>query len=366
MKLSINKEQLVKGIQIVQNIISPKSNLPILSYLLLETHNNKDICITTTDLDIGITCELPANIEEVGTVVLLAKKFGDIIKEFPEDIISINTRKNNLTLIESESKQCQFKLMGLPYEEFPKLPKFTNQEIIKINQDEFKQMLSLVSFAVSYDETRYVLNGILCQIQKDNISLAATDGKRLAFYQKKLLQEVNKNIEIIIPIKTIHELNRNLTSEGEILLGIGTNQILLDFGKIQIISRLIEGEFPDYKQIIPPSSPAKIKINREQFLLAIRRASLLATPDYQAVKLEVFKNKLVISKSTPDIGESREELLCEYAGKDMVIGFNPHYLIDVLKNLEDESVWFEITDSEKPGVIRSNGYTYLVLPMRLA
>ncbi|MBU1871781.1 MAG: DNA polymerase III subunit beta, partial [Candidatus Omnitrophica bacterium] len=352
----------VKGIHTVQNVISQKSNLPILSYLLIEARED-NIHLTTTDLDIGITCEIPANIEEAGMIVLPAKKFGDIIKEFPDNTINIETRKNNLTII--NSKQCQFKLMGLPFEEFPKLPKFTNQEIIKFRQDELKKMLSLISFAVSYDETRYILNGILCQIEKDNISLVATDGKRLAFYQSKLLQGVNKSIEMIIPVKAIHELNRNLSEEGELLLGIGSNQILLDFGKTQIISRLIEGEFPDYKQIIPSVSPNKIKIDREQLLLAIKRASLLVTPDYQAVKLEVLKNKLVISKSTPDVGESREELTCEHTGKDMIIGFNPNYLIDVLKNLEDETIELEMSDSEKPGVIRSNGYIYIVLPMRL-
>ncbi len=362
MKLTVNKEDLVKGIQTVQNVITTKSNLPILSYLLLETHDSS-VYLTTTDLDIGITQEISANIEEPGVIVLPAKKFGDIIKEFPQDTININTRKNNLTII--ETKQCQFKLMGLPHEEFPKLPKFTNQEIIKIDQDDFKEMLSLVSFAVSNDETRYILNGILCQIENDIINLITTDGKRLAFYQKKLAQGINKPIEIIIPIKTIHELNRNLTEEGQMLLGVGTNQILLDLGKTQIVSRLIEGEFPDYKQVIPPASPNKIKINREQFLLAIKRASLLATPDYQAIKLEVFKNRVAISKSTPDVGESHEELPCEYGGKDMMIGFNPHYLIDVLKNLEDEIIELEVTDSEKPGVIRTNGYIYIVLPMRL-
>ena len=362
MKLTINKEDLVKGIQVTQNIISQKSTLPILSYLLFET-NNTSIHLSTTDLNIGITHEIPAHIEESGSIILPAKKFGDIIKEFPDDTININTKKNNLTLI--ENKQCQFKLMGLPYEEFPKLPKFPNQEIIKINQYDLKNILSLVSFAVSYDETRYILNGILCCITKDIISLIATDGKRLAFCQQKLNQGINKTIEIIVPIKTIHELNRNLIDEGQILLGIGTNQILLDLGKTQIISRLIEGEFPDYKQVIPPISPNKIKIEREQFLLAIKRASLLATLDYQAIKLETTKNRLVVSKSTPDVGESREELTCEYTGKDMMIGFNPDYLMDVLKNLKEEVVEFETTDSDKPGVIRTNGYTYIVLPMRL-
>jgi len=362
MRLVVKKENLVKGNQVVQNIITQRSNLPILSYVLIETHNSS-MFLTTTNLDIGITHEIPVQIEESGTIILPARKFNDIIKELPEDTININTKKNNLTLI--ETKKCQFKLMGLSYEEFPKLPKLTNQEIVKINQEEFKEMLSLVSFAVSYDETRYILNGILCQINKDNISLIATDGKRLAFYQKKLGQGINKSLEIIIPIKTINELNRNLAEEGELLICVGASQILLDLGKTQIISRLIEGEFPDYKQIIPPISPNKIKIDREQFLLAVRRAALLVTPDYQAIKLEVFKNRLVVSKSTPNMGESREELSCEYTGKDMIIGFNPNYLIDILKNLKDEAVEFEVIDSEKPGVIRTNNYIYIVLPMRL-
>jgi DNA polymerase-3 subunit beta len=135
---------------------------------------------------------------------------------------------------------------------------------------------------------------------------------------------------------------------------------------VTIISRLIEGEFPDYKQVIPPASEQKMSLKREEFLLAVRRAALLSTPDYQAVKLEVFKNKLVISKSTPDIGESREEVPAEYKGKELIIGFNPLFLADVLKNLDQETIQMELTDSEKPGVIRADGYVYIVLPMRLS
>jgi DNA polymerase-3 subunit beta len=171
---------------------------------------------------------------------------------------------------------------------------------------------------------------------------------------------------MIVPIKTIHELNRNLKEEGELSLILGHNQVLFDLGSAVIISRLIEGEFPDYKQVVPQASDNKMRANREQFLLAVKRASLLSTPEYQAVKLEVFKNKLVLSKSTPDVGESREEVAVQYQGKEMVIGFNPSYLIDVLKNLSEEEVDLELSDSEKPGVIRQNGYVYIVLPMRLS
>ncbi|MGE5197342.1 MAG: DNA polymerase III subunit beta [Deltaproteobacteria bacterium] len=363
MKFKAVKSDLLNGIQTVQNVISPKSALPILSNILIETHN-EGIRISATDLDIGISCVIPVSIQEAGAITVPAKRFGDIIRELPGENASINTKKNNSMVIETES--CQFKIMGLPREEFPKLPEFQNKEVIKIEQAILKQMLNLTSFAVSFDETRYILNGILFKIIKNNLTLVATDGKRLAIIERKIKQDMEKDIQIIVPIKTIHELNRNLKDEQDVSLVLGSNQALFDLGGIEVISRLIEGEFPDYRQVIPPVSDNRMRADREQLLLAIKRAALLSTPDYQAVKMEIFRDKLVVSKSTPDIGESQETLTVEYAGKEMAIGFNPGYLIDVLKNLHDEQVAFELTDTEKPGVIRVNGYVYIVLPMRLA
>ena len=156
-----------------------------------------------------------------------------------------------------------------------------------------------------------------------------------------------------------------MQDQGDISLVVGPNQVLFDFKDTMIISRIIEGEFPDYQQVIPAQSDNKIKVNREQLLLAVRRAALLSTPDYQALKLEIFKDKMVISKSTPDVGESREEVLIQYSGKEMVIGFNPVYLSDVLKAVSIETTEWEVTGSEKPGVMRGDGYVYIVLPMRL-
>ena len=362
MKFKTNKEILVGGIQAVQNVIGVRSTLPILSNILIETQQD-GIKLTATDLDIGISCVIPVDIQEQGAITLPAKRFSDIIKELPSEDVSITSKKNNLVVI--ETGLCQFKIMGLAREEFPKLPEFKDKEVIKLEQAGLKQVLNLTSFAVSFDETRYILNGILFKINKNNLTLVATDGRRLAIIEKKLNQGIDRDINIIIPIKTIHELNRNLKDEGELSLLLGNNQVLFDLGNVVVISRLIEGEFPDYRQVIPPLSENKMRVDRTQFLLALRRAALLATPDYQAVKLEVFKNKLVVSKSTPDIGESREELNMEYQGKEMAIGFNPDYLIDALKNLTVETIEFELTDSEKPGVIRIDGYIYIVLPMRL-
>jgi len=363
MKLRIAKDILLNGIQTVQNIITTKAALPILSNILIETQQ-EGLRLTATDLDVGITCVIPVEVQEAGAITVPAKRFSDIIKELPADSINITTKKNNLVIIETQV--CQFKIMGLAREEFPKLPEFKDREAIKLEQAGLKQMLSLTSFAASFDETRYILNGILFKLNKNTLTLVATDGKRLAIIEKKLNREADRDISIIVPIKTVHELNRNLKDEGELSLILGNSQALFDFGNVIIISRLIEGEFPDYRQVVPPPSDNKMKISRDQFLLAVRRAALLSTPDYQAVKLEVFRNKLVVSKSTPDIGESREEAPVEYQGKELVIGFNPNYLIDVLKNLAQDTIELELTDTEKPGVIRTDGYIYIVLQMRLS
>ena len=362
MKFKTQKDTLLDGIQTVQNIITTKAALPILSNILIETQTN-ELRLTATDLDIGISCVVPVDTQEPGSITIPAKRFGDIIRELPSDNVEILTKKNNLVTI--DAKSCQFKIMGLGKEEFPKLPEFKDKEVIKLEQPLLKQMLNLTSFAVSLDETRYVLNGILFKINKNNFSLVATDGKRLAIMEKKLDFNGDKDVYMIVPIKTIHELNRNLHEEGELSMVLGTNQAMFDLGSVIIISRLIEGEFPEYQQVVPPASDNVLKVDRTELLLAVKRASLLSTPDYQAVKLEVFKNKLVLSKSTPDVGESREEVAVDYQGKEMVIGFNPNYLIDVLKNLTEDHVGLELTDSEQPGVIRCDGYVYIVLPMRL-
>jgi DNA polymerase-3 subunit beta len=232
-------------------------------------------------------------------------------------------------------------------------------------------MLQLTSFAVSHEETRYVLNGVLLELQKHPhkdksvLKLVATDGRRLALCEKELELKTTKEIKIIIPQKTITELQRNLKDEGRILIIITTNQVFFELDHITIISRLIEGPFPDYTRVIPAASETKIKIDRQQFLQAVRRASLLTTPDSLAVRLELTHDKLIVTKSTPDVGESREELVVEYTGKDLIIGFNPSYLIDVLRSLSGAFVELELSEAEKPGVIRTEEYVYLIQPMRL-
>ncbi|MCB9758115.1 MAG: DNA polymerase III subunit beta [Candidatus Omnitrophica bacterium] len=362
MKIKLEKEQMVGGIQIVQNIVSSKATLPILSNMLLEVRGNK-VNLNTTDLDIGISCEIPVEIIEEGAITIPAKRFSDIVRELPSGEIIISTKKNNQ--VDIEGNKCRFKLSGLPKEEFPKFPEFKDKEVIKIGQSILKEMIRLTSFAVSHEESRYVLNGILLEISGEIVRMVATDGRRLAKIERKLENAIKKDISVIVPLKAIQEIFRNLTDEGNVSFIATTNQVLFDINGILIASRIIEGEFPNYSQVIPKPATPKIKINTSAFLSAIRRANLLSTPDFQAIKFEVFVDKLVISKTTPDVGESREEVAAEYGGKEMIVGFNPQYLIDMLKNISVENIELELSGADKAGVIRLGEYLYLVLPMRI-
>ncbi len=362
MKIKLSKEDLLLGIQTVQNIVSSKTTLPILSNMLMETKANS-IKLNTTDLDIGISCEIPVNTQEEGGITIPAKRFSDIVRELPSGDVIIHTKKNNQIDIEGEN--CRFKLIGLPKEEFPKFPEFKDKEAIRIQQNIFKEMIRMTSFAVSHEEARYVLNGILLEIEEDTIRMVATDGRRLAKIEKKIGAPTQKEVKVIIPLKAIQEINRNLKDTGDLSFLNGANQVLFDVDGILIATRIIDGEFPNYNQVIPKSTSTRIKMKTQDLLYAIRRANLLATPDFQAVKFEVFTDKMVISKTTPEVGESREEIPIEYGGAELIVGFNPNFLIDVLKNIEAETIELELSGADKPCVIRLGDYLYLALPMRI-
>lgn len=364
MKFKTNKEEMFKTLQRVQNAISTKTTLPILSNILVEAEK-KSLKITATDLDIGISAETPINVENEGGTTIPAKKFIDIIKELPKDNeVIISTKKNNITNI--ECGKIIFKIVGLPKDEFPQPPNFKNKTLITTPQKFLKNMISMTIFAVSNDETRYVLNGVLFNIKEKKIKLAATDGRRLAVIEKELPNKTPTEKTAIIPTKTIQELSRLLEESGNVNILFDENQVLFDLGKTKIISRLIEGEFPNYEQVIPKETKEKITVDRNAFLAAARRASILTNPESMGIKINVSKNKMAISKNTPYMGEVREDLGVLYRGKDLTVGFNPNYIIEVLKIIDTKEISFELMDKDKPGVIRlGSEYVYVILPMQV-
>jgi len=362
MKIKILKQVFLKNIQHVQNIISSKNSLPILSNILIEAEKKK-IILTSTDLDIGISSVLETDVEEEGAITIPAKRFNDIIKELPDEDISISTMKNNSMVI--KCSKCFFKIIGLPKEEFPKLLEFKDEPSVVIKQSVLKSMINMTYFSMSHDDTRYVLNGSLFLFKGKKLTIVATDGKRLSLV-KKDIEKDGLNKSIIVPSKTIYELNRILEDEGDIKIVFSENQVKFDLKNITIISRLIEGDFPNYEQVVPKELQEKIMIQRSQFLDGIKRAALLTTQDSQSVKFEILKNKIVVSKSSPNIGEVREEMDTLYKGQEIAVGFNPNYIMDVLKVIPQDEIALEIFGSDKPAVIRiEDWFLYLALPMQL-
>jgi len=364
MRISVEREALLCGIQAVIGAVTLKNTLPILSNILLETNNN-NIRITATDLDIGITATIEASVEDNGAVTISAKRFADIIKELPDNKIEITAKKNNTITIKTNT--TSFKILTTPKDEFPQLPKPTTTQEVSLAQKSLKQMLLMTTFAISKDETRYVLNGICFVATKKGIRLIATDGRRLAIIEQKQDIEAQEEGKYIIPTKTTQELLRNLGDTKQVKILFSKNQAAFYLNNLHIVSRLIEGEFPDYKQAIPKEAEKKLTIERNRLIPAIKRASLLITPESQAIKLHLTKNRLTISKTTPEIGETKEELEAGYAGNELQIGFNPAYLLEALKNIDQEKVEIELTGPEKPGVIRvKENYIYIVLPMQIS
>lgn len=363
MKLQVSKEHLVKGLQTVCPLIPSRATLPILSHVLLEAQKDT-LVLAGTDLEIGITTTIPAHVQEEGAAAIPAKRLNDLIKELPNTTLNLTTRKNYQLTVECE--KGVFKISGLPKEEFPRLPHNLEHDGVVIDQSLFQAMLDLTSFSVSKDETRYALTGILFCLQKGLVRLVATDGRRLAFVEKEAMSSPQKDASIIIPFKAIEELRRLLGQAPTLKITIKENQISFDLGGTQLVSHLIDGKFPNYEQVIPPESPQKLKISRETFLLATKRVHLWTTQESPSIRLDVQPNQLILSKQTPDLGEAREEIEAHYSGPEFSIGFNPNYLIDVLKALPDGDVELELPGPDRPGVIRTrDNYIYIVLPMQL-
>ena len=369
MKINTNKDNLLYGIQVVQNAVSSKNTLPILSHVLLEAKKN-EIRLTATDLEIGISVRVEGEVVEEGAITVPARKFSEIIKELPpQENIHISLKKGQS--IHIEAGKSYFRLMGLAREDFPQLPEVPlgtvkGGDMVKIPQKKLKGMIQLTSFAMSHDESRYVLNGILFCFKDKSLKLVATDGRRLAIIQKEMMEMGNVKKDVILPMKTIQELNRNLGEEGDVIFHFKENQLLINLGQIHITSRLIEGEYPNYEQVIPKKIKEEFNLNTQDFLQAARRASILTNQESQSVKINIIKDRMIITKSTPDLGEAREELEVDYKGGEFIIGFNPMFIIDALKNIEEESVKFSFVDPEKPAVIKSGeDYTYIVLPMQV-
>ena len=367
MRITIPQPQLLKTLQTVERAVNDRSTLPILSNVLLETSEH-ELTLTATDLDVGVQCRFPLSAPvEQGAVALPARKLTTIIRELPEDLVTLEAKKNYTATVSCGTSS--FRIPGLPPEDFPVLPPPQYQQTVTLPQGTLKALIVQTAHAMSMEETRFILNGALLATQKSELVMVATDGRRLAVATAALAEAAKQPFQAVIPSKTVRELGRLLQAEDpdEVTIApLKDNQLAFRFGPVTVITRLIEGQFPQYDKVIPAPAKHAFTCSRQELMNAIRRAGLMTSAASQAVLFELSRERLVVFKESPELGSAREELGFTYTGEPMTIAFNPEFWIDVLKVLEPEEIRVELAGPDRPAVIRQPGFTYLVLPMKVA
>jgi DNA polymerase III subunit beta len=369
MNLSISKEQIINGLQAVQNVVSTRTTLPILSNVLLRAEGDK-LEFTATDLDVTISSSVEAKVKQPGASTVPVKKLFGIVRELPNFDIELEVDDKSVCSIHSGASF--YKINGLSADEFPPLPKFKEEKKVSLPQEKLKSMMRKTSFAVSSDESRYVLNGIYISLKEHKMTMVATDGRRLALVDEDMDISEKSQGEFIVPAKAVNELNRLLQDKGEVEIRSAENQASFSLkdekgSTILIVTKLIEGSYPNYRQVIPAETKERVAIPREEFLHALRRAEIMTSEKSNSVKLSFGKNRLEITANSPDVGEAKESLAINYKGKEMAIAFNPKYIIDPLNALPEDEIFIELIDELSPGVVKTNGpFLYVVMPMRLS
>src|SRR2546422_10596675 len=303
MKFSVTKEKLLEGLQQVQNVVSTRTTLPILSNVLLQADKD-EIHLTTTDLDVGVRGSCEAHVDKTGATTLPARRLFNIVRELPSSEIQVDVDGKNAASI--RSGQSFFKILGLPEDEFPPLPKFEGAKVVTIRQKDLRDGLRKTSYAISTDETRYVLNGVLFSFKDNKLTLVATDGRRLAMGEIELEFPRSHEADLIIPTKAATELQRLLTDEGEVKVSMGGGQIAFDLNKTLLVSKLIEGNYPNYRQVIPGEAKERIKLEREMFLNSLRRGSPFGSRQNNFIKIKFYKKKKHNTPQNPNGGEAEE------------------------------------------------------------
>ncbi len=364
MKFAVTKDALLDGLQRIQNVVSTRGTLPVLTNALFET-TETGVRLTTTDLEVAIRCEIEAQVEKPGATTLPARRLAAIVRELPAAEVTIETDAKNISSIRCGSSF--FKIYGLAKEEYPAFPSFKDAKTYVMKQSELKDGLRKTSYAISVDETRYVLNGILFSFKENKLTLVATDGRRLALFDSDLEFPRSHERDFIVPTKAVSEIQRLLTDDGDVQISVAENLVSFELNGAQLVSKLVEGNYPNYRQVIPGEAKERVTIEREAFFNSVRRVSLLSSDKTSSVRLNFSKNNLDITANTPEVGEARESLPVVYKGRDLSIAFNPEFLIDPLRNLPNEEVHIELIDEMSPGVLKINTpFIYVIMPMRVS
>ncbi len=364
MKFSCTQHNLSRALQAVSNIVGKNVSLPILNNILIKAEQT-GIKLISTNLDIGIKTNLRGKIEKEGEITVPAKLFAEYVNLIKDETVNLMVKDNDL-IIKTANQQTVIK--GQSAEDYPIVPDVKNKEWIKINSDEFKDAVSRVVFAASYDNIRPELTGVYCQLYQGELILAATDSYRLA---EKKIKLNSKNIKLskIIPVKVLYEVLRLIKDENDIEFGFNENQIVFKLEETQIISRLIEGNYPQYSEIIPKEYKTKVEVKKEDIINSIKISSLFSKIGINDVILDFNNqtNEINISAANIQLGENKSILKTKIEGENNSVVFNYKYLLDGFQNIDTKDVVIELVNADSPAIIKpkdKDDYLYLIMPIR--
>jgi len=374
MKFKINRDHFANGLAQVLNVVGSKATMPILSNVLIEAEKDQ-ISLTTTNLDLGIRCKIKADVKEMGSVTLPVKRLAGIIRELPNIDVTFDAAATHQVKLTSGGST--FRIMGIGKEEFPPLPEFGEEKAYSLQQSELVSMLKSVAYAQSTDETRYILNGVYFNFKDEKLSLVATDGRRLALSAKEMEIPPASAGSIILPAKTVGELTRLLDKGEKIRINFNERraafQIATDkdssglIDHVYLYSKVVEGSYPNYHQVIPKETHQRVKLERELFLQCVHRAALVCSEKANSVKIKLSSNLLELSAQSPDFGESHESMAISYSGPELQVAFNPSFLMDPLKALTKDEVFLEVKDEVSPGVFKTlENFVCVIMPVRIS
>lgn len=363
MKLTVAKDQLTAALRRVLNVISTRTTLPVLNNVLLEAADDK-LVLTGTDLEVSIRSEIPVKVEEGGTITILAKKFGQIVGSLPDGEVTLAADANHQLSI--SCKKSFFKIVGMDSAEFPRETAVENGWSFTTTCGDFRKGLEKVSYATSQDENRRVLNGILLSLRGGMQTLAATDGRRLAMIERALPDGVSGEGDVILPPKVVAELQKLGEDKEQLVVQLSERRVAFKTPDTLITSKLVDGNYPNYRQAIPPSFSQNIIIPRSEFQTVLNRVSMVVSETSASVKLKLDKAQMTVSATSSEIGESSEPLEVSYEGKALQIAFNPGFLMDPLKNLDCDHISLDFNDEYSPVKISGDeGFLYIIMPMRV-
>ncbi len=375
MKFQIKRDHFSNALQQVQNLVSFRPSMPILFNVLLEAEGEY-LKLTTTNLDMGIRCKIKGEIIEPGSITLPVKRLASIVKDLPGAEVLVEVNASNQAQLRSGG--AKYKIMGLSRDEFPPLPKFDVPALYQFEQNDFERMIHSVAYAQSTSEDRYILNGVHVNFADNNVNLVATDGRRLALISTKVDTVASGTASsFVLPRATVGELERVLGRGKNMKIVFNERQVGFEldvdesesFGlvdSIYLVSKVVEGSYPNYRQVIPQETINRVMIDRQGLLGVIKRASLVISDKNRAVKFKMANNVLEVSASSSEFGEFHEALAIRYEGAEAQMAFNPEYIIQPLSALTKDEVAFEFKDDLSPGVFKTDdNFICVVMPLRI-